>query len=156
MSLPTYTPLPSEPPSSTNLEPLEFEDETFARPPQDPTPGWLSLKTARKIFFASCVLSLAISATNLSYLSASTTLHMLGRQVPASELKRPSMYIGLENIPRDPSSCRSRAGYPGIVYTYDARNPGAALTRIHAPNDNVTLTFGGPVSGISSVRLTPG
>lgn len=95
------------------------------------------------IFFVSCcIIALAVSSLNLTLLSATS-----GAKLAASlPLKTPSVYLGLEGLPSDPSYCRSRGTFPKTFYTFNPENPKATLYRIHAPDDKTSMSFGGPVS----------
>lgn len=132
------------------LEPLHIDDE--GTPDEaygdKPRPGRSSEAFYWRLFIASCIVALALSAINLTALSAWTTIATLlpSTRPTASESKRPSPYLGLEKVAVEPSSCRTRATFPGSFYTYDTRaGSNAELTRVHAPGDQATLIFGGPV-----------
>ena len=103
----------------------------------------------------SLVLSLAISAVNLTFLSTWTTVSsrssgIVSGATTSQPLDYPNVYIGLEDVAHDPSRCLHRGTFPDTFYTYDARSgPSATLEQVQAPDDDVTLMFGGPV-GIQS------
>ena len=96
----------------------------------------------------SLVLSLTISAVNLTFLSTWVTVFPnYGSTMKSEPLDYPSVYIGLENVVHNTSQCLNRPTFPDNFYTYDAREGSeATLSRVYAPEDEVTLTFGGPVS----------
>ncbi|EIW52134.1 uncharacterized protein TRAVEDRAFT_75256 [Trametes versicolor FP-101664 SS1] len=140
------------------LEPLHIDDE--GTPDEaygdKPRPGRSSESFFWRLFIASCIVALALSALNLTALSAWTTISTLlpSTRPTASELKRPSPYLGLEKLAVEPSSCRSRATFPKSFYTYDTRaGSNAELTRVHAPGDQATLIFGGPVRAVADVYV---
>lgn len=145
--------------SDSTFENLEYEDQDTAElgRNQRRTDGLaLSETTAWKFFKATCIIALAVSAANLSYLSASQTFQAVrtrlsNAQNSQSDLKRPSVYLGLENVPKDPSLCRSRSTFPQRFSTYDARQGfNAGLQHLHAPDDKMTLVFGGSVRFVIS------
>ena len=118
---------------------------TIATPAKSP---WFSASTAWKAMILSLVLSLAISAVNLTFLSTWATVSPnYGSTTTSEPLDYPSVYIGLENVARNTSQCLNRPTFPDNFYTYDSREESrATLHRVYAPEDEVTLTFGGPVS----------
>lgn len=148
----SYSRLPLRPSRyhDSTLEPLHIDDggtpdEAYG---DKPSPGRSSEAFYWRLFIASCIVALALSALNLTALSAWTTFTTLppSARPTASEPKRPSPYLGLEKVAVEPSSCRSRATFPGSFYTYDTRaGSNAELTRVHDPGDQATLIFGGPV-----------
>lgn len=147
-----YSRLPLRPAryDDRSLEPLHIDDE--GTPDEaygdTPRPGRPSEAFYWRLFIASCIVALALSAINLTALSAWTTFTTLlpSARPAAPEPKRPSPYLGLEKVAVEPSSCRSRATFPKRFYTYDTRGgSNAGLTRVHAPGDQATLIFGGPV-----------
>ena len=115
----------------------------------------LSDMTCWRVLVFSCVAALILSTVNLLSLSARATKLMAREystymQPRLSQLRQPSVYLGLENIPVNPLSCRSRGTFPRRFYTYDANSPQPRLVRVHGPDDKTTITFGG------SVRMVPG
>ncbi len=147
----SYTRLPTTPHSSDSvavIEPLDYDD---AHPREgtirDRQLEKVSEASARRFFLFSCGIALTLSAVNISLLSAKGVRNVAhGTTSKLPELKRPSVYLGLENVVFDPSYCRSRGTFPKTFYTYDSRlGPLAEPQHVHAPDDKVTLTFGGPV-----------
>ncbi|KAM5537652.1 hypothetical protein V8D89_008730 [Ganoderma adspersum] len=117
------------------------------------SPGWLSESTAWKGLILTLILSLAISAVNLTFLSARNALlpPSSGSDSAATsqQLEYPNPYIGLERAARDPSRCLSRRTFLDTFFMYDAREgPRATLTHVHAPEDEVTLVFGGQIRAV--------
>ena len=137
---------------SDNIELLTVEDGGW--PPTTtatPAPGWLSESTAWKGLTLTLIFSLAISAANLTFLSARNTLSPPSERsdsaATARPLEYPNPYIGLDRVAPDTSRCLSRRTFLDTFFTYDARDgPRATLTHVHAPEDEVTLTLGGQVS----------
>ncbi|KAI0648779.1 hypothetical protein C8Q79DRAFT_998772 [Trametes meyenii] len=141
------------------LEPLEMIDDgnsgdAFCGSSRKRSGEWLSEAFSWKFFVCSCVVAIVLSAVNLSSLSASATRRELQRVSTAqphleSDLKRPSVYLGLEKVAVNPSYCRSRGTFPKTFYTYDERDgPGAGVHRVHAPDDKMLLKFGGPIRAV--------
>lgn len=118
-----------------------------------PSTEWLAESAVWKTLTLALVLSLAISAINLAFLSAWTTLSS-STTAPQS-IVYPDAYIGLESVTPDPSRCLSRRTFLDTFFTYDTRKgPRTTLTHVHAPEDEVTLSFGGSVS-LRNVIMTP-
>ncbi|KAI1794461.1 hypothetical protein LXA43DRAFT_142234 [Ganoderma leucocontextum] len=120
--------------------------------------AWLSESTAWKALTLSLILSLAVSAVNLTFLSAWATSSPRYDQPASTTVLRPldypSVYVGLERVAHDPTRCLSRETFPDTFYTYDARKgPGATLKRVHALEDEVTLMFGGPIRAVVETRV---
>ncbi|OSC99594.1 hypothetical protein PYCCODRAFT_1438165 [Trametes coccinea BRFM310] len=155
---PPYSRIPTSPRSSTSdaFERLRIDDDPSASgfpasrraPPRWPP----SESSAWKLFLATCTAVLALSALNLLSLSSSAALSTAAQnraaqaRLRAGELKRPSVYLGLDRVPVDPGYCRSRGTFPKRFWTYDAdMGARAVLERVHAPDDKTVLRFGGPV-----------
>ncbi|PIL23330.1 hypothetical protein GSI_14641 [Ganoderma sinense ZZ0214-1] len=118
-------------------------------------PPWLSEATAWKALTLSLVLSLVISTVNLTFLSGwATVFSHDGDSTTPRPLEYPSVYIGLESVAHDPSQCLNRGTFPDSFYTYDARKGARAkLDRVYAPDDEITLTFGGPIRTVMETRV---
>ncbi|KAI9060771.1 hypothetical protein FKP32DRAFT_1595092 [Trametes sanguinea] len=154
---PPYSRIPSSPRSSTSdaFERLHIVDG--GGPSRAPPRRWpLSESSAWKLFLTTCTAVLALSALNLLSLSSAASLSSLSSaaaqnraaqaRLRAGELKRPSVYLGLDRVPVEPGYCRSRGTFPRRFWTYDAdAGARAVLERVHAPDDKTTLRFGGPV-----------
>lgn len=154
-----YIQLASASSPTSELSPVDQEEindhnggfTVYSRPSWSRNIPRKSEVTAWKVFIASCVISLALSATNLVILSwVSAPMghrgywHDDGTQLEA--LKHPSVYIGLDNVVYDRQYCRSRGTYPKSFAIYDVdEGMYAKLQRVHAPDDRMTLEFGGPV-----------
>ncbi|KAL1941008.1 hypothetical protein VTO73DRAFT_7644 [Trametes versicolor] len=157
----SYSRLPSSPLRHDGFEPLDIEDEVMRDQVHDVgrRTTLLTEATCWKLLIASCVVSLVLSAANFSALSTYTTIRALNQSPPttrtaASELKRPSVYLGLEDVIFEPSYCRNRGTFPKTFYTYDARAAqNAELERVHAPDDKTTLVFGGSVRAVAAVYV---
>ncbi|KAI0709720.1 hypothetical protein C8Q76DRAFT_777541 [Earliella scabrosa] len=155
-----YTRLPSTIPttgSDSTIEALDYDDTILEDAPQTypkGSSGRVSETFAWRFFLYSCAAAIALSAVNLSLLSTRGSLSdayhsRKSSSSSADEPKRPSVYLGLENVVFTPSYCRSRGTFPKTFYTYDARHgPHAALQHVHAPDDRMTLTFGGPIRAV--------
>lgn len=147
----SYTRLPLSPSRQEDIEPLDVEgdDTNTGFCVQGSRSRGLSESSCWTLFIASCVVSLVLSAVNLSTLSAWSTATALSpsfTQLTRLEPKRPNPYLGLENVVFETGYCRSRETFPEAFYTYDTRDGShARATRVHAPDDAATLTFGGPV-----------
>ncbi|KAM5544687.1 hypothetical protein V8D89_001585 [Ganoderma adspersum] len=150
----TYIRLPTSPSPLGSLEPLDYDEDIVAEGRNYSSHSNRSLvgvseSTAWKFFIYTCIATLALSAVNISYLSASTTLQTsraVSAAPPSGDLKRPSVYLGLENVVFEQSYCRTRGTFPKSFFTYDSRDgPHAQPRHVHAPDDKMTLKFGGPV-----------
>ena len=149
-----YVRLPTSPSPHNSLEPLEYDEETIpegrdARSHSSRSLVGVSEGTACKLLVYTCIATLLLSTVNISYLSVSTTLRAsrtVSAPSPFADLKRPSVYLGLENVVFEQSYCRSRGTFPKSFFTYDVRDgPRAEPHQVHAPDDKMTLRFGGPV-----------
>ncbi|KAI1783237.1 hypothetical protein LXA43DRAFT_956410 [Ganoderma leucocontextum] len=153
MPSPEYSRLLASPQASEseNVQLLTLEDSGWhsTGPTTRAKPAWLSESTAWKVLVLSSVLSLAISAANLTFLSTWATLSSRyggSAATTSPPLEYPNVYIGLERVARDPSRCLSRGTYPDTFSTYDVREgTRATLRHVHAPEDEATLAFGGPI-----------
>ncbi|TFK91582.1 hypothetical protein K466DRAFT_582712 [Polyporus arcularius HHB13444] len=152
----TYSRLPSAPTATSDpdctVEQFEYEDTATLQHATGAI-GRVSETTAWNAFVWSCIGVLVLSSINLAFLSTSTTLRLaqdtLSPARSPNTLKRPSVYLGLENVVFEPSYCRSRGTFPKTFYTYDARDgPRAELQHLHAPDDKMSLTFGGPIHAV--------
>ncbi|KAJ8488215.1 hypothetical protein ONZ51_g3683 [Trametes cubensis] len=113
----------------------------------------LSDMTCWRVLVFSCVAALILSTINLLSLSARATILMAQgystyMQPRLSQLRQPSVYLGLENVPVNPLSCRSRGTFPRRFYTYDANSLQPRLERVHGPDDKTTIAFGGSVRAV--------
>ena len=153
----SYTRVPTSPLALTAMEAFDHDDnvdEGLSPPsPRRSRTAGISDATAWRILLYTSAVALVLSAVNLSILSSASTLG-LARPTPSLRtLKRPSVYLGLENVVFDPPYCRSRGIFPKTFYTYDVRKGrDAPLERVHAPDDKMTMTFGGPVSAFAVFR----
>ncbi|KAI0324259.1 hypothetical protein GY45DRAFT_433193 [Cubamyces sp. BRFM 1775] len=163
---PSYSRLPSSSPrcSTEAFLPLNVDDgpghvsranhTTRRRTSRLP---FLSEAASWKLFCASCVVALALSTANLISLSTSATSSLRSPVVqpvpPLAALKKPSVYLGLDSVPVDPTYCRSRGTFPKKFYTYDADAIGDGLKHVHAPDDKMTLHFGGSVRAVVDIYI---
>ncbi|TBU39973.1 hypothetical protein BD309DRAFT_928027 [Dichomitus squalens] len=158
-----YTRLPSSPSSQGTLEPLDY-DEGHIRGGQGFSHGrtliGVSDSSAWRFFISTCVVVLAVSSFNLAYLSMSSTLQAArvatspDQTIQSSALKRPSVYLGLENVVFEQSYCRSRGTFPKSFFTYNTHDgPRAEPRHVHAPDDKMALKFGGPVRTVVDVYV---
>ncbi|EMD38052.1 hypothetical protein CERSUDRAFT_93574 [Gelatoporia subvermispora B] len=100
------------------------------------------------LFLAACILSAALSAINLSILSAVQTIRVL-----PTPMKTPSVYIGLDSLRgKNNTLCRSRVTYPESVATFEKENV-RGRTRLHAPGDKMILELGGTKSAYVDFRI---
>lgn len=149
----TYIRLPTSPSPLGSLEPFEYDEDviTTGRNTSHSSRSLVGVSesNAWKFFIYTCIATLALSAVNISYLSASNTLRTsrtASAAPPSGDLKHPSVYLGLEDVVLEQSYCRSRGTFPKTFFTYDIRDgPRAQPRHVHAPDDKMTLKFGGPV-----------
>ncbi|KAJ7840754.1 hypothetical protein B0H13DRAFT_147499 [Mycena leptocephala] len=105
-------------------------------------PGSGTHRQGWNFFVAACLVSLVVSAINITLVSLSTSFQAF----PKPQIT-PSVYIGLENLPRKPGRCRSRMTFPKSFYTFQDDKI-YARTLVHAPDDRMTLEFGGRTSAL--------
>ena len=153
----SYTRLPISPPALTTTEAFDYDDnvdEGLSPPsPRRSRLAGISEAAAWRVLLYTAAAALVLSAFNLSVLSSASTLGFARTTPSLRTLKRPSVYLGLENVVFDPPYCRSRGIFPKTFYTYDVRKGRAApLERVHAPDDKMTMSFGGPVSAFAVFR----
>lgn len=95
------------------------------------------------LFFAfSCLLAFALSAVNMTVLSASDSFsaYTMERQPK----RFPTVYAGLEKITWDENRCRTRTTYP-VEYATFEEDSVSGRKRVHGPRDEVVFSFGGKV-----------
>lgn len=163
MPSPEYSHLLASPPTSEadDVELFALEDSAWhsAFSTTRIKSAWLSESTAWRFLTLSLVLSLAISAVNLTFLSSWSTIspryYDPASTTTSQPLDYPSVYIGLERVAHsDPTRCLSRGAFPDTFYTYDARTqPSATLRHVHAPEDEVMFVFGGPFRAVIETHI---
>lgn len=100
------------------------------------------LIAAPSLFFAlSCFLSLAISAVNISFLSAHDAFDTYA--TARKPVRSPSIYPGLENVHWSTPRCRNHTVYPRSYAQIEDKSRRHKL--VHAYRDEVTFAFGGEV-----------
>ncbi|KAJ7506560.1 hypothetical protein B0H11DRAFT_235225 [Mycena galericulata] len=141
-------------PFSRNYEPLSTDEEMVPHQISQPQSRWthvlhflspvtgMAHREGWNFFVGACLVSLLLSTINITLLSVSTSFHAL----PKPQIT-PSVYIGLENLPRNLDRCRSRMTFPTGIYTF-RDDKIHATTLIHAPDDRATLEFGGRTSAL--------
>ncbi|KAJ7781727.1 hypothetical protein DFH07DRAFT_791287 [Mycena maculata] len=141
------------PPFSSRYEPLSTNEDVVP-PHQVSQPRWIHgvcsifptsgapHRQGWNFFVAACLVSFVVSAVNITLVSLSTSFHAL----PKPQIT-PSVYIGLENLPRNTVRCRSRMTFPRSFYTF-RDDKIHAKTLVHAPDDRTTLNFGGRTSAL--------
>jgi hypothetical protein len=144
MSPSPYEPLSAS--ADTPYEPLlardEHEDSPIKRAHAPPPSLRAIVTTPRLALIASVLISLVLSAVNLTFLSARSAFNEY--TVARAPRKTPSVYLGLDKLHWDPPRCRRRTIFPTKYARFSGRDV-RQREHVHGPQDEVVFQFGGKV-----------